>query len=203
MKIFYLLFAFVLLPSLCASAQYRAGETIYHPDKQFSHWEIAAAWEGSSSEISLTNGSTSSDGLHGISSRVLYYPFRAVAVGVEGTYFHEQSVRPLIQSYRASRLGVVGKFHLSVDTNPRIYLVAGAGQTSHRLKYISLFEGLDTTKDIFYGMFGIGTEITLYRSVFMLLEGRALYNKHTQLSRFYALTKRWESSARIGLGARF
>lgn len=203
MRKFYLVMCVFLFPLLSAGQEYRAGEKTYHPARQFAHWEVSAAWEGSSSEVSLIKGSSSSDGLHGVAGRVLYYPYRWAGVGIEGTYFSEKSVSPLVNSYRVHRLGVVGKLHLSPDTNPRIYLVAGAGQTSHQFKYLSVYEGMNTTKDIWYGLGGIGTEITLYRACFVLLEGRFIYNKHATLTRFYTLSKRWEGDARIGLGVRF
>jgi len=193
----------LLFPLVCAGAQYRAGERTYNPDNQFPHWEIGTAWEGSSSEVSLLNGQLSSDGLHGVSGRLLYYPYPATAVGIEGTYFGKQSLVPFVTSYRVHRFGILGKLHLSAQTNPRIYLVAGAGQTSHQLKYKSPFEGLNHTKHIFYVTGGIGTEISVYRCAFVLLEGRMIYNKATMLSHFYTFTKRWEGNVRLGVGARF
>lgn len=194
---------FCLCPLLGIGAEYRAGEKIYQPSGSFAHWEVSAAWEGSSSEVSLKNAHSSSDGLHGISGRVLYYPFRIFAIGAEGTYYRKQSLTPLLQSYRVHRVGVLGKLHLSPDTNPRIYLVAGAGQTSYQFKYIPTFEDMDTTKNNFYVMGGVGMEIALYRALFMALEGRFLYNKHVTLSNFYTLTKRWEEDVRVGVGVRF
>lgn len=194
---------FICLPLLSAGQpyEYRAGQS--QSAAAFARWEAAAAWRVSAQEAQVKNGSTSTDGLHGLSARVLVYPLRYVAVGVEGTQFSSQTLAPLVEDYKSRRLGVVGKVHLSPDTNPRIYLTLGAGKSFYRLNYVPAAHHGADKKDIFYLSGGVGLEISLYKSLFLAAEVQLFYHSQTELTAFYALSKRYSLDGNLGIGVRF
>ena len=193
-----------LLISACAvCAQEYVGGSGRPFGKEFSRWEVSAGWEGSSGELELAASDRSTSGAHGVFGRALYYPYRYMGLGIEGTYFASQSFGPLVDKYHKSRLGVVAKIHLSPNTNPRVYVLAGAGTTKHTLTYASPFDQSRDHKQIFYGMVGLGFEADIYKNLFIAAEGQFQYNRRTQVAKWFALKDRWDTVFHLGAGVRF
>ena len=202
MKIIYTILV-LYLSTVTAWAQLYTGGNQQTGRDDFSRFEFSAGWEASSGEMVLNPSHTSTSGAQGVFGRALVYVNRYAGVGLEGTWFSDQKFAPLVTKYKISRLGIVGKLHLSPNTNPRIYLIAGTGYSNHQLKYVSWFDGSADKKEIFYGILGCGIETNLYKTLFLTVEGRFLYNFHTRLTNQYALKNRWEPALRLGLGIRF
>lgn len=197
----FIFFLLICFPFFSFGQQYRAGQKTVSPS--FDKWEISAAWVVSSQEAGVKNGSTSLDGLHGFSARALFYPLSYLGVGVEGTQFTDEKITPLVTSYKARQLGVVGKLSLSPNTNPRVYITVGAGKAFYKLRYASMVRRSEDKKDITYLTGGLGVEVDVYKSIFFALEGRLFYHTQTELTDFYALSKKMSFDGRFGLGIRF
>ena len=197
----FLLLAFCLLAShLSFSQVYRAGEQT--AQSVVSRWEVAAGWNASTGEVALKRGSTSTDGAHGFYGRVLYTFWRNAAVGVEGTVFSSQSIKPVAEKYNAKRVGVLLKYLVTPNTNPRVYLLLGGGITRHHFNFNPVYRG-DQTRQVAYGALGAGIEIDIWKNLFAALEGRVTYNKHRDLNSYYELSKRWESEGKLLIGLHF
>lgn len=195
------LFLLVCFPLFSFAQQYRARQKASAPS--FDRWEISAAWVISSQEASVKNGSTSLDGLHGLTARALFYPLAYLGVGVEGTQFADEKLSPLVTSYKAHQLGIIGKLNLSPNTNPRVYVTVGAGKTFYKLGYASVARRSEDKRNITYLTGGLGVEIDVWKSLFLALEGRLFYHTQTELTRFYALSKKISFDGRLGVGIRF
>ena len=198
----YVLISFFLFGfSLSFGQIYRAGEAPSSSPEL--HWEVAAGWSASTGETELKGGSSSTNGQHGWSGRFLYVPSTRWALGGEGTFFLSQKINPLVVRYHSYRVGLLAQYRLTPDTIPLVYLLAGAGVTSHHLNYVSAYWKKKDTKEIVYAMAGAGLEVPLWQNIFVAVEGRAVYNRGGNLSEFYGLSSRWEAEGKIWLGVRF
>ena len=198
---FSLLAVCLFATSFCFSQAYRAGEST--ASGSFSRWEVAAGWSASTGEVSLKNGAASLDGQHGFYGRVLYAPWKKIALGAEGTLFSDKSIEPIVRKYNAKRVGVLLKYLITPDTNPRVYLLLGGGITRHRFNFVSPYRGNDHTRTVSYAMMGAGIETSVWKHLFASVEGRGIYNTKDDLNLFYHLSKRWEMEGKILLGVRF
>ena len=114
---------YFLLTNICFGQLYHAGTgEVVQPRP---HWEVALGWSASSGEISLKNGSTSSNGQHGLMGRVMYIPVQSLSLGVEGIVFSDQKISPLVDKYSAQRFGILASYNLTPDTNPHVYTLVG------------------------------------------------------------------------------
>ena len=198
----FLLLAVCLLAANLSFPQiYRAGETT--PAGSYSRWEVAAGWNASTGEVALKQGSTSSDGAHGFYGRALYSFWRSFSIGAEGSLFFSQSLAPVVDKYKATRAGVLLKYLATPNTNPRVYLLAGAGATFHQFHFKPAYRGPDHTRRIAYLAAGAGIEINVWENVFAALEGRVLYNTQRNLNFYYGLSKQWESEGKLLIGLHF
>lgn len=200
MKFFLLAFC-LLATCFCFSQTYRAGEGA--APVSFPHWEVAAGWSASTGEVSLKNGSSSLDGQHGLSVRALYAPWKRISLGAEGTLFSDKAIDPIVHKYNAKRVGVLLKYLITPDTNPRVYLLAGGGTTLHHFSFVSPYRGHNHTRTIPYTMMGVGVEASVWKNLFAAVEGRAIYNTKDDLNLFYHLPKRWEMEGKVLIGVRF
>lgn len=185
----------------CSGQIYQAGKPI--AKQAYPLWEITAGWTGATGEVSLKNGSTSTDGQHGITLRGLYSISRYFSVGLEGTLFSSQKIPPLIDKYYAAQTGLRAHYHLTPNTRPQVYLIAAAGETFYKFSYVSPYQDYKNTKKIPYLSLGAGLELSLWKNLFAAVEMQALYHTKTNLDLFYELSKRWEAQGRILVGVRF
>lgn len=198
---FLLLAICLLATSFCFSQAYRAGES--PALVSFPRFEVAAGWSASTGEVALKNGAASLGGQHGFYGRVLYAPWKKIALGAEGTLFADKSIEPIVRNYNAKRAGVLLKYLVTPDTNPRVYLLAGGGITRHRFHFVSPYRGSDHTRTVSYAMLGAGIETSMWKHLFAAVEGRGVYSTRDDLNLFYHLSKRWEMEGKLLLGIRF
>ncbi len=207
MKLRALLTWFVLCVSLpvCAAPIYRAGQTS-SSWTSLLHGEVSVDYTFSSLKLEDYLGEYSSDRLQGIGGRALWTPLPWLGVGAEGTLFGETDLKEaMVNSYKASRLGAVAKFTLTPDTNPRFYLLAGLGRTTHELNFRRWIGNTwpSVKKSISYWMLGLGVEVSVWQTCFVAAEGSILFNDSTQLWRYHQIADRREMDVRLRAGVRF
>ncbi len=126
----------------------------------FSRLEISAGMGLTSSSLQDPSGDTIIHDKNFTDFRLLYGLSSRFAIGPAIYFSKKQANRPLISSYKTRRLGVLGKFNLSPNTTPRSYAVAEAGAMKRSLSYLRSLEDSATSP---YLMFGLGTEVDIYR----------------------------------------
>jgi len=189
---------------LLAAPLYRAGDPLPRED-DFYRWEVSADGVLSSQQVCDILCQTTLDGAGGFGLRGIYNVRPWLGLGAEGTYFPAQSFG-LADKYSVTRAGGMVKFNLSPETSPRAYLLLGAGASRHRFSFRRTPATLHWKKrqtTIAYIQMGIGLETDVWKSVFAGIEGNLLYNRHTSLTPYYRLNKRWDTIIRLRFGARF
>ncbi len=196
-----LLTSLLCIATYCSGQIYQAGQIVTKPRHPL--WEVTAGWTGASGEISLKNGSTSTDGQHGVTLRGLHNISRSFSVGIEGTIFSSQKIAPLVNKYHATEGGIRVHYHLTPDTHPRVYLTAAAGETFYKFSYVSPYQDHKNTQKIPYLSLGAGLDLSLWKNLFAAAEIQAVYHTKTNLDTFYELSKRWEAQGKLLIGIRF
>ena len=201
MKKWQALFLISCLAVLPLQAQiYHAGEEIPTAHSSRNWVEISAA--GTRSFSTLQDGGKHSQISHqdALSGRALFLITPTLSLGLEGTWFENETSISDVASYKMRRYGVVGKWILTPDTAPTAYLVAGVGKTKRQLNYEFLPQ--EENKSNYYSA-AIGLDVRLWRGFFAAAEVAAVYNAHARISKFFWLKHRWETNASLRAGVRF
>ena len=148
MRKLFLLGSLLCITVYCSGQIYQAGQTVAKPE--YPLWEVTAGWTGASGEVSLKNGSTSTNGQHGVTLRGLYSLSRYFSIGVEGSLFSSQKIAPLVKKYYATEGGVRVLYHLTPDTHPRVYLTTAVGETFYKFSYVAPYQNYKNTQKIPY-----------------------------------------------------
>lgn len=166
----------------------------------FSRLEVSVGMGLASSSLQDPSGDTIIHDKNFTDFRLLYGLSSRFALGPAIYFSNKQDNQPLISSYKTRRLGILGKFNLSPDTTPRSYAVAEAGAMKRSISYLRSLEDSATSP---YLMFGLGTEVDIYSSFFLGLEGRVSYFFKDKLGPFFQLNSPWEASFTLRTGFHF
>ena len=133
-----------------------------------------------------------------------------MAVGAEATRFNDVDLKAyFVDAYQVKRLGGVVKLTLSPDTNPRVYLLAQYGRSSHRLNYVRSAETASWpdhhTTHTPYWMVGLGLEMDVWKAIFVGVEGDIVKYTSTTLDRlrYYQTNNKKGTALRLRMGVRF
>lgn len=201
------LLAWILPIFLCALSAmstplYRAGQPKTSTATQWLHGEISAGYAFSNVSLQDYLGQSSSGNLHGWNARALWTPLPWLSAGVEYVRYADKSLTPaLVEHYRQSRVGAVVKFTLSPDTNPRVYLLGGYGRGVHHIDFTSA--GSAYRKQQNYWMAGLGTEVSVYKAVFVAAEGSVYVYPSAKIALHYKLSSRVQTALGLRAGVRF
>ena len=135
-----------------------------------------------------------------LSGRALVVVLPWFSVGAEGTWFEKEKDIPFVSGYKERRSGIVGKFTLTPDTQPKVYLLTGAGKTKREFTYT--FALTETAKTNYF-LAAIGLEASIWKGIFLAAEGYGVYNAHTHVSRFFRQKHRFEPGLSVRAGIRF
>ena len=136
----------------------------------------------------------------GFSGRALVALSPWFSLGAQGEWLNKEKDIPAVAAYKVHRYGAVLKFTLTPDTQPQVYLLAGAGKTKREFEYSY---PLHETSSTGYVLAAVGVEAAVWRGVFVAAEGSALYNKHAHYGNFFKLTHRVEPQISIRAGIKF
>ena len=199
MKKLQALFLISLLTSLPLYAQtYHAGN---NAAPATHNWvEISVAATRSFVRLQDRGATTQLPHQDGFSGRALVVLSPRFALGVEGTRFEKEKDIFLVSSAKTRRYGAVFKFTLTPDTQPNVYLLAGAGKTKREFIYNFSFRETNSTN---YVSLGVGVEAELWRGIFVAAEGYEMYNVHAQCSNFFKTRHRLEPGLAVRAGVKF
>lgn len=201
MKKFQALFLISFLVALPLQAQtYHAGEKTVVSSTHRNWVEFSVAGARSFSRLEDGGGYTQLSHQDGLSGRGLIIVYPWLALGVEGTSFGNEKSIPYVSHFKQSRYGVVGKLTLTPDTQPKVYVLIGAGKTKRKFEYEFSFTEETKTN---YMMAAIGIEIALWKEIFIAAEAYGVYNGHRHISRFFEQNHRFEPGLMGRLGIRF
>lgn len=79
---------------------------------------------------------TVSDGETGMSARLLYYPADWLAAGAEYSSARALPAGAFLKKQEDERFGLFGKWILSPDTSPQVYLFAGGGRAELKTRAV-------------------------------------------------------------------
>lgn len=204
MKKWQALFLISFLAYVPVSAQvYHAGQSVQTGTPR--EWvEVSGGWGTSFSR--LEDGANDKQLSHqeGISGRALFWATSWLGVGGEGIWFKTEKGIPMVPQYKMRRYGLITKWVLTPDTQPRAYLLLGMGNTKREFHYqFSPFYQYTETNKSSYGLAGAGLEVTMWRNLFLAGEIQLLYNQHKHVSEFFRLHSRFETGASLRAGLRF
>lgn len=187
---------FSLLP---LNAQtYQAEEKASLPKNERRWLEISASWTRSLTPLKDHGGYTQLSHQEGLSGRALFVITPWFSLGAEGTRFETEKGIAMVSAYREKRYGAVGKFTLTPNTQPKVYVLAGAGKTKRELSYQF---SLDESSKMNYLEAAIGLEVAVWKGLFLAAEFCETYNAHKHIGRFFEQKHRLEPSisGRIGI----
>lgn len=201
MKKFQVLFLISFLSAVCLHAQtYHAGEENVAIKKSTGIVELSVAGTRMFSRLEDRGGYNQLSHQNGFSGRALVNILPWLGLGVEGTWFEKEKDIDFVDGYKTERYGVVGKLTLTPGTQPKVYLLAGAGKTKRKLDYAF---SLEESSNMNYLLAGVGIETDLWKGFFLALEGYGIYNEHAHFSRFFASSHRLEPGVSLRVGKRF
>jgi len=194
------LFLISLLAGAPLYAQtHHAGEKTLPPAAR--QWvEISVAATRSFARLQDRGGNSQLPYQDGLSGRALLIVFPWLSLGAEGTWFEKEKDIPFVSVAKTHRYGAVAKFTLTPDTQPKVYLLAGAGKTKREFAYSFHFSETDTTD---YLSLAVGLEAQAWRGIFVAAEGHEMYYAHTLRSDFFQKKHRWEPGLSVRAGVRF
>lgn len=199
MRKFQALFLVSLLSVLPLNAQtYQAAEKGSSPKSGRHFLELSMAGTRSLTPLKDRGGYTQLSHQDGFSGRALFIVSPWFSVGAEGTWFETEKGIAMVSAYREKRYGAVGKFTLTPNTQPKVYLLAGAGKTKQEFEYaFSLNEASKTN----YFEAAVGIEVALWKGIFLAAEFCETYNAHKHIGRFFEQKHRLEPSisGRVGI----
>jgi len=179
-KFLCLLFVGLCTPLTFAQTVYHVGSATEAPTT-FDRWEISAGLIGTSRTISPQRGNeTFFSHQHGTSLRALYYAAPWLAFGLEGTDFRTRHTSE-ISRFRTRQIQALVKFTLTPNTQPAVYVLAGAGRNYHSFDYTFNWSETAHTSYLFNG---IGMELRVYKTIFTAAEWDVLYHLHTRMGSF-------------------
>ena len=165
------------------------------------HWvELSVGATRSFGRLKDGGGYTQLTHLNGLSGRALVAFLPWLSVGAEGTWFEKEKDIAYVSSYKARRYGLIGKFTLTPDTEPKVYLLGGYGKTKQSFTY--LFP-LNETHQTNYFLVGVGLDVDIWKNIFLAAEGYGLYNTHRHISRFFEQQHRLETGVLVRVGVKF
>ncbi len=198
MKKLLFILCVVLGPYVAAAQEvYHAGENVPTVSSA-KHWEVSVGWTGSNQHIQDRAAITVAKDTEGLSARGLYYPWRWLGVGAEGTWMNQKHFFG-DNSYEDARYGLISKWILTLETKPAVYLLLGAGQRKQKVDYVHLRQHTKETK---YVQGGIGLEVEIYRGWFIAGEGQMMYRAKS-IDKFLEQDSRWERLLTVRGGVRF
>ncbi len=193
------LVSFLIGTALQAQEVYHAGE--YIPAVEKRNWvEISAAATRSFYRLQDVGKQDQLTHQTGLSGRALLVLTPWLGIGAEGTWFEKEKSIAYVPGYKTIRYGLIGKFTLTPDTQPSVYVLAGTGKTKREFSYAFNLQETDTTS---YILSGVGLEVSVFRGLFIAAEVDGVYNLHRHVSRFFALNRRWEIEVSARAGIRF
>ena len=188
---------------------YRAGEAGGELPP-WLHGEVSADYQFSSQKMETKQEDATTSSLHGWNVRALWTPLSWLSVGAEMGKFGDKELKEVfISSYETSRWAGIVKLTLSPNTSPRVYVVAGYGQMQHQLNYDHAADPLawrhwpaSEKKSTSFWMAGLGVEVTVWKMLFVGMEGNLLRHQTMQLARIYKTNSKIETVLRLRAGVR-
>lgn len=180
---------------------YTAGSGSYPKDPPVpAPWEVSFGLRASSSSINETHGERLLSWNSGISAHALYYVTPGMGIGLEGAWSFPARAYPVVDKYMLSRLGGMVKFITGREESARSYMLLAAGITQRKAVYT--FDWVQRHTSAYFA-FGWGAEVDVWKSSFVGLEGRVIYNTSDKVGRFVYAASLWEAEARVCWGVRF
>ncbi|GEM_PF-6809961 len=198
MKKVYFSLCLLLAPLWAVGQVYHAGETA-SAAPSVKHYAVSVGWFLSGQNVQGQLGERLFDSANGLSLRGVYYPADWLAVGVEGVYFGKKNF-PVENTYKDIRYGLIGKWVLTPETKPTIYLLFGLGLREQRTSYMHTVTYSARTG---YGLVGLGLEMRVYRSFFVQAEGMSIYNTRRKVDDFIGLAHPIELAFALRGGVHF
>ena len=136
MKTWQTLFLISFLAVSCWGADtYHAGEATSSVRNSKSWLELSVGGTRSFAKLEDKGGYEQLSHLDGISGRALWTVFPWLGIGVEGTRFQTEKEIAFVDSYKMLRYGLISKLTFTPDTQPKVYLLLGAGKTKREFDY--------------------------------------------------------------------
>ena len=209
MKLLALAFNSVLL-FVCVTAFgapiYRAGEPV-SAGRSVWHGELSGSYLFSSHRLENMVESERASRLQGVNGRALWAPRSWLAVGAEMTHLGSAKLEPAVESYKVNQVAGIVKLTLSPNTTPRFYVLAGWGKSTHKLmydrSYLPFRKREPVEKDFNFWTVGLGVEADVWKIVFVGVEGTLTHYNKTQLTDFYAISSKTQTSLAMRVGLRF
>lgn len=199
MKKLQALFLISLLTALPLHAQtYHAGDNA--ASARHNRVEISVAAARSFVRLQDGGGHTQLPHQDGLSGRALFVLSPRFALGAEGTWFEKEKDISFVSSAKARRYGAAFKFTLTPNTQPNVYLLAGAGKTKREFTYNFSFSETSSTN---YVSLAVGVEAELWHGIFVAAEGYEIYNVHAHCGKFFKTRHRLEPGLVVRAGVKF
>lgn len=163
-------------------------------------WEVGAGVFASTATLHVEKGEDAFRGEAGFAARGLYALSSWAALGVEGQFSRAKDASVFIDDYRVLRVGGVGKFTITPDTNPRAYLLLGAGVVRREVQSLRFLAGGSTDG---YATVGWGLEAHSVGGWFGGVELYGMYDSAPRLNAFLRVPRRWTAGAHLRFGLQF
>ena len=163
-------------------------------------WEVSAGAFASTATLYTRKNNKVFNGELGLAVRGLYALSSWAAFGVEGQFSRAEDAAYVVDDYQVLRVGGVGKFTLTPDTNPRVYLLLGAGVIRRELQSMQFFK--DTATDG-YALVGWGLEKYFVGGWFGGVELYGMYDSAPHLNAYFRVPHRWTAGVQLRFGLQF